>query len=154
MIYSISLLNKHLYFLEVHCTTLYKVSDYRYFSCTSCTAVRSILCTVVNLAGGGRSADQLPGQALTTRSRKVFRIKDLRQLKLDTGSVCIHGGLQQWGFTRWLAELRLRFIVAQLHTRSLNGQRDWKPHKILPVHTDSFSFESRIGQDRAQLWRA
>lgn len=77
MIYSISLLTKHFYFLKVPCTTLYEASASRRFGCTSGTAVRSIPCTGVSLAGGGRSAElsrQLARrQTLKTKSGKAFR---------------------------------------------------------------------------------
>lgn len=77
MIYSISLLNKHFYFLEVHCATQYEVSASRCFGCTSRAAVRSIPCTAVSLAGGGRSAElsrQLARtQTLKTKSGKASK---------------------------------------------------------------------------------
>lgn len=65
------------------------------------------------------------GQALTTKSRKVFSdSKDSRWQKPDTNSVCVHGGLQQWRFIRWLAEPRLRFFVEQLHIPPLKATQN------------------------------
>lgn len=76
MIYPISLLSKHFCFLKVHCATRYEVST-SVLSLHLLTAVRSIPCTAVSLAGGGRSAElsrQLARrQTLKTKSGKAFR---------------------------------------------------------------------------------
>lgn len=151
MIYSISLLNKHLYFWEVHCTTLYKVLVFR-LHILYCSETDTTHCCQPCWRREV-SWDVWPeDKDWRQKAEKYSKTQRLEATEARL-RICIHGSLQEWRFIHWSAEPCLRFIMVQPHIQSLKGQRDWKPHNILPVHTDSFSFKSRIGWDRAQLWR-
>lgn len=152
MIYSISLLNKHLYFWEVHCTTLSKVLVLR-LHLLYCSEINTMHCC--QPCWRRKASWDVVWPEDKDWRQKVEKYSKTQRIEATEARlrICIHWVLQQWKFTHWSAELCWRFIMMQLHIQSLKEQRDLKPHKILPVLTDSFSFRSRIGWDRAQLWK-
>lgn len=157
MIYSISLLNKHFYFLKVHCATLYEVRASRCFGCTSRTAVRSIPCTGVSLAGGGRSAElsrQLARrQTLKTKSGKAFRALRLKETGAGHGQRLHCRGLAAARVQPRVSGAGLGFAVEPSHTRCRDGQRGWR-HTKSSQATEILSLLSGTGADGAQLCRA